>query len=451
MKADRLTDALSGVALWQKFVEQEGLSAEEKSKGEAELKVWSDRVDDDAAIINKKWVGGKEKKAIEEKVRGLIGEYQALVKQNQSFEAVKKLQDAAKIWPENFSLQFELGSVAMGKQNYAEAIQKFEACLRITPNSPMILNNLGACYVATQRGSLEKGIFMLMKSVRAKETKENVYNLALALSILPEAAQRSARYKEPRETLNLVATRHDIKPGETKGFMLMRPEQDSGVDVEKGKGEKERDSVFGNGSGFIISPEGLILTNKHVGGHSKGLLIKFSDGTQKTGELMKADDEQDLALIRVKGEKPFPYVKFAKYDNPPDGMAVIVMGFPLADKVGFAMKTTRGIVSAGANEGYTSDVTLDCRVNPGNSGGPVYNEYGHIIAIIAQKTVSQGGMEDTYGLAISNGRIRKFLKKNNVKIEEADESPTGKLDAQGVNARNKPATVLILMVGKSEE
>lgn len=442
-RADKVTDPTSGVFIWQSYIEN-GATGEDLDKANAELKMWSERADDDAAIINKKWVGGKERKQVEEKVAALVGEFRALAKKSQMVDAIEKLKEAAKVWPENYQVTFELGFIALDKGDYKDALTKYEFCARLAPNSPAVLNNLGLCYLFQKPQQIDKGIATLVKSVKAKDTNENVGNLALGLGLANPQALKGSKYKEAKELVSLLESHHQLKNGPA----LMSLREDSGVDTEKGGGRNDKDQVLGNGSGFVFTADGYILTNKHVGGAGSGVLIKFNDGTQKVGEVVVIDDEQDLALIKCKSDKPFSYVKFAVYDNPPDGADVVVMGFPLGGQVGWAMKTTTGIVAVGSNSGMTSDVTLDVRVNPGNSGGPVYDRFGNIIAIIAQKTLSDGQKVDTYGLAISAGRVRRFLKKNKIAFETVDDPGTEPLRVQQISERNRMATVCIMIVGK---
>lgn len=444
-KADRVTEPLDAVVIWQAFIDGSP-SPEDLEKAQAELKMWQDRVDDEAAIINKKWVGGKEREAIQKKVEGLLAEFETLSKADKTLEGIKKLEEASKIWPENYIIQFELGGIALDKRDLVNGIRYFEACQRIKPGSPAIMNNLGVLYVIKRQGMTDRGIQLIYKSVKAQETKENVQNLVTALGTLPSGAVRGTKYKEYFGTAHLLMEKYKIT-GPTERFWRMNLRDDRGSDEDEDRG---KDGVVGNGSGFVISADGLILTNKHVAGAGTSVMIKFNDGTQKTGEIVVIDDEQDLALIRVKMDKPLQFVKLAKYDNPPDAAMAVVMGFPVMSMVGEGVKTTVGTVASGNNAKMTSDVTLDARVNPGNSGGPVYDKFGHVMAIIAQKTLQQaGGAIDTYGLAISNGRIRKFLAKNNITLESPSDSDP-EMNAQQVSEKNKMSTVCILIVGKGK-
>lgn len=440
-RADRVTKPIDAVVIWQAYIDS-GVEGEDLDKAKAELDIWLEREADDAELINRKWVGGTEKERVVNEVKKLIEEGAAMLGGGQALGAVGKFEQAARIWPENFDVQFFLGYLALQKQDADKALRHFEACNRINPTSIEVLNNLGVGYFFKRQ--FEKAITTLHKAAEYGDSKELAQNLVSALGYAPEGLQRANRLKPARDAANLLARKYNIS-GPSNTFLYMMPGSAGRGGERSARAEEERRGVIGNGTGFIISEDGLILTNKHVAGGGKSVMIKFNDGTQKTGEIVVLDDEQDLALVRVKTDEPLPFVRLAAYDNPPDAAVAVVMGYPVTSMVGFSVKTTVGRVSSGNNEKMSSDVTLDVRVNPGNSGGPVYDQYGNVMAIIAQKTLSVSEAIDTYGLAISNGRIRKFLAKNNIELPAAEISGAP-LDAEEIAAKNRMATVCILIV-----
>jgi S1-C subfamily serine protease len=165
---------------------------------------------------------------------------------------------------------------------------------------------------------------------------------------------------------------------------------------------------------------------------------------RKSAEIVKIDDEQDLALIQVKPDGKLPVISLAKPDMPNEGAACFIMGYPMVDRMGASVKITQGIVSGAGRAAVGTDVVIDARVNPGNSGGPVLNNHAQVVAIVTLKSRATA-TEDSYGLAISAGRIRSFLAKNGVSALSADpEGPA--LDAEQVAAKAKGATVCIMSV-----
>jgi hypothetical protein len=119
------------------------------------------------------------------------------------------------------------------------------------------------------------------------------------------------------------------------------------------------------------------------------------------------------------------------------------MGFPMIDQLGGDLKVTRGIVSsAQQDQGSGADVLTDAKVNPGNSGGPIMNKFGNVMAIVCMKSLTSGEF-DSYGIGISAGHIREFLERNHVESPPGGDDGTA-LSTEDVVARVKPATVCIL-------
>ncbi len=98
------------------------------------------------------------------------------------------------------------------------------------------------------------------------------------------------------------------------------------------------------------------------------------------------------------------------------------MGFPMIDQLGADLKITRGIVSSSAqDQGNGADVLTDAKVNPGNSGGPIIDKFGNVMAIVCMKSLTTGEY-DSYGIGISAGHIREFLGRNHVIVQAGDEA-----------------------------
>jgi serine protease Do len=149
-----------------------------------------------------------------------------------------------------------------------------------------------------------------------------------------------------------------------------------------------------------------------------------------------------LALLRISADiSKHAELKFAAAQAPAAGADCTVMGFPLADRLGANIKVTHGIVTGVQSEGLDADVLVDAKVNPGNSGGPMLDKNGNVMAIVCMKTLSSSA-EDTYGIGISAGLIRRFLEKNKVSAPEAEGAGTA-LSTEDIAAKAKPAVVMI--------
>jgi serine protease Do len=134
------------------------------------------------------------------------------------------------------------------------------------------------------------------------------------------------------------------------------------------------------GSGFIISPDGYVVTNNHVVENAKEVTIVMDDGSTHDARVVGTDKRTDLALLKIKDGGPFQYVKFAQ-KTPRVGDWVIAVGNPF----GLGGTVTAGIVSARGrdiNSGpYDDYLQIDAPVNRGNSGGPTFNTQGEVVGI----------------------------------------------------------------------
>ena len=141
-----------------------------------------------------------------------------------------------------------------------------------------------------------------------------------------------------------------------------------------------RRAITGEGSGFFITADGYAVTNNHVVDHATSVQVTTDDGTVYAAKVVGTDPKTDLALIKVDGNKDFPFVKFAEH-APQVGDWVVAVGNPF----GLGGTVTAGIVSArGRDIGagpYDDYVQIDAPINKGNSGGPAFDVNGNVIGV----------------------------------------------------------------------
>ena len=135
------------------------------------------------------------------------------------------------------------------------------------------------------------------------------------------------------------------------------------------------------GSGFVIDPSGIVVTNNHVIGDANDISVIFSDGTRLKAEIVGKDSKIDIAVLKVKSDKPLKAVKFGDSDGLRPGDWVLAIGNPF----GLGGSVSAGIVSArGRNIDsgpYDNYIQTDAAINKGNSGGPLFNMNGEVIGI----------------------------------------------------------------------
>ena len=153
---------------------------------------------------------------------------------------------------------------------------------------------------------------------------------------------------------------------------------------------QDAEENFNFGSGFIISPDGYILTNTHVLAGMNNIKVLLNDKREYSAKLVGSDAQSDVALLKIDAQD-LPTVKVGNPKQLKVGEWVAAIGAPF----GFDNSVTAGIVSAKGrslpNENYTPFIQTDVAINPGNSGGPLFNLRGQVVGINSQIYSRSGG------------------------------------------------------------
>jgi serine protease Do len=150
--------------------------------------------------------------------------------------------------------------------------------------------------------------------------------------------------------------------------------------------------MHAQGSGFLITPDGIVLTNAHVVDGAKEVTVKLSDHREFKAKVLGADRSSDIAVLKIEGHD-LPTVQLGDSDQLGVGDYVLAIGEPF----GLEETATAGIVSAKGRslpgDGYVPFIQTDAAVNPGNSGGPLFDANGAVVGINAQIYSNSGGYQ----------------------------------------------------------
>jgi serine protease Do len=201
-----------------------------------------------------------------------------------------------------------------------------------------------------------------------------------------------------------------------------------------------------SGSGFLIDPNGLIVTNAHVVEDADYLQIRLADGRRFTGKLIGQDSRVDLALVRIEGASKLPTLALGDSNRLRVGEFVLALGHPfgLEQTVSFGIVSRKGAPLQVAAPGFDF-IQTDAAINPGNSGGPLVNMAGQVVGVN-----SMAARNGSIGFAIPSNLVKLLVPQLagkgkvewgwlGVSIDEVSDDDVGRLkltEAKGVLVRN---------------
>lgn len=182
-----------------------------------------------------------------------------------------------------------------------------------------------------------------------------------------------------------------------------------GLPGEGGGGGSRAPQARALGSGFVFDASGYVVTNRHVIADADEVTVTFQDGTERAAEIIGEDEKTDLAVLRVKTDKPLAALKFADSDKVRVGDVAVAVGNPF----GLGGSVTAGIVSARSRDigsgPYDDYIQLDASINRGNSGGPTFNLSGEVIGINTAIFSPNGGSVGI-GFAIPSNMVKPVVE-----------------------------------------
>ncbi len=222
---------------------------------------------------------------------------------------------------------------------------------------------------------------------------------------LPDFSQITERYGPAVVNISVTGTtkvRNEIAQGDDDddGHLAGDPffeffrrfQQAQAAPARRGSAPQQEVPTRGQGSGFIVSADGIILTNAHVVRDAKEVTVKLTDRREYRAKVLGADPKTDVAVLRIEA-KNLPVVTLGKISELKVGEWVLAIGSPF----GFENTVTAGVVSAKGrslpDDSAVPFIQTDVAVNPGNSGGPLFNTRGEVVGINSQIYTRSGGYQ----------------------------------------------------------
>ena len=171
----------------------------------------------------------------------------------------------------------------------------------------------------------------------------------------------------------------------------------------------------GNGSGFVVSGDGLVVTNAHVVEEHSSVTVRSVSGESYEAEVVGRDALVDLAALRVESGKTLPPMPLGDSAAVRVGDEVIALGFPLNDELGRGYTATTGIVSARRTHGAVERIQTDAAINPGSSGGPLVNRKGEVVGVNTSTYAEYAGI--SFAISVSEVKTNLASLASGVSVE----------------------------------
>ena len=246
-----------------------------------------------------------------------------------------------------------------------------------------------------------------------------ILTIVLLASALPQSAAQETKYWREDTVVTpapelarfnqlLADLTEQLRPALVHVRVRRTPGKDGD---EEGPGEPRRSS----GSGFIIEPSGLIVTNSHVVEDADSLQVRLADGRRFTGKVVGQDRRVDIALVKIEGATALPTLPLGDSNRVRVGEFVLALGHPfgLEQSVSFGIVSRKGTPLTVAAPGFDY-IQTDAAINPGNSGGPLVNMAGQVVGVNS--------------MAARNGSIGFAIPANLVKLLVPQLATKGKVE-----------------------
>ncbi len=325
---------------------------------------------------------------VTEQARELKDEGNRFLKEKKYYEAIEKFKEAVRINPNYFAAYNNMGNAYHGLKQYSNALPNYQKAVELRPDIALVQSNLGNCYVNLNR--YEKGITILIKAVNLEKNNAGIYeNLASAYDKMGdgyyviEFTKKAKKLYRSQGNMKMVSKvgkrlRHfynkygDNPKPKTVSGQAETPRQD------------EEGSAGGTGTGFLLGSSKYILTNHHVIDGANAIYVNFLGGERIRAKVMAQDSKNDIAVLKLakRAGSASENIFLGDSGKAEMGEKVFTIGYPVSDVLGRNPKFSEGTISSltgMADDPSMFQITVP--IQPGNSGGPLFNMNGEVIGI----------------------------------------------------------------------
>ena len=450
-EADRCDTAEQALQLYRIFRNDPQTTNAEREATDDALKELQELAEKKMVRMGSKWATPEEFRARRNKANSLMKQGLELLRLKQEEAFAAKFAEAAKVEPECIRADFMMGVLySMLSSNYTKSKQYFDACAKREPNNVAVLNNVALA--AMRRGDVSTAMVNWRKAVKLGPNQCIMQNLG---RLIDQESQRKITLSKPlREAaVDLYATLLSMEKFEPvdfkRGWMWMfideesmslaRDEnKDKPVESPAPKAAEDGAVVVSGGTGFVVFPH-YLLTNSHVVEDGSSFDIQTSEGSKDKllrATLVARSKKPDLAILHC------PELEAAPIPIDPAvmrrGTDIMTFGYPEMFVLGASLKATCGVISAVPSSAVEDMYLFDAVVNHGNSGGPICDNRGNVVAV----TTLLIKTEVKYGGGIPGGAALDFVSKHVPGFHQLNTSRQT-LEWPAIDQRVSPSTVLI--------